>query len=227
MAKKIADCAGQILASPLFEGFDREEALGLIEALEGEIAACPAGTHLAAAGQSAPRPGVLFLLLEGQIQSVRYGLHGEQRMIDYSMPGSVLGSPQALAGEETYHNALLAGSDCLLLRLRLPEWSDDRLPVRKLERNLLRLTVQRNILLMRKVDVLSGRSVREKLLTYLRYESELQHSPEFDVPLNRQELADYIYVDRTTLSTELGKMQREGLIRFRRKHFVLLTAAQG
>jgi len=223
MTRLSKDILDEARATPLFVGFTEEEALELTSALDAAAAFVESGTVIAAAGQGVPDPASFLLLLRGQVQFVRYGLHGERCMIDYAMPGTALGIPQSLGGESSYHNSLLAGTDCTLLRLTPPSpgQPEPRLWPR-LERNLLHMTVEKNVRLMKKVDILSGRSVREKLLIYLRYESELHGSREFDIPLNRQALADYIYVDRTTLSTELWNMQRDGLLQVHRSHFVLL-----
>ncbi|MBO4677847.1 MAG: Crp/Fnr family transcriptional regulator [Oscillospiraceae bacterium] len=209
------------LSMSLFSSFSPEETGEVISALEGEIERYPRGSILVAAGQQAPAASsFFFLLLSGRVHMIRYGLQGEQCMIDYLMPGCVLGMPQAIGGARYFHNAMQAGADCTLLRLALPGQNASPL-VQRLLRNLLQVVSRQNVRLMEKVDVLSGRSVREKILIYLRIESEIHGSREFDIPLKRQELADYIYVDRTTLSHELGKMQQEGLLSVRRNHFVL------
>jgi len=222
MAKLSKEIINKALETPLFSGFSPEEAAELAEALGGTGLSFAAGSVIAAAGQSVSLPPSFLLLLAGQVQFVRYGLHGERCMIDYVMPGSALGLPQALGGEDSYHNSILAGTDCLLLRLRLPAPGEDAPALwSRLEQNLLRMEVARDIRLIRKIDILSGRSVREKIMIYLNYESDRCGSREFDIPLNRQALADYIYVDRTTLSSELGNMQRDGLLQVHRSHFVL------
>ena len=223
MAKLSNAILESALSARLFAGFDEAEAALLTDALGGEALSFPAGSVIAAAGQHASRPASILLLLAGQVQFVRYGLHGERCMIDYALSGSVLGTPQALGGEDSYHNSMVAGTDCLLLRLTPPAPGMDAPQLwPRMEQNLLRLEIERDVRLMRKIDILSGRTVREKILIYLNYESERCGSREFDIPLNRQALADYIYVDRTTLSTELWNMQRDGLLQVRRSHFVLL-----
>lgn len=79
----------------------------------------------------------------------------------------------------------------------------------------------KNLMLSRKIDHISRRTTREKLLAYLSYHAQAQGSSTFDIPFNRQELADYLSVDRSALSQELGKMKRDGLVDFSRSHFTL------
>lgn len=89
--------------------------------------------------------------------------------------------------------------------------------------NLLKISLQKNILLSNRSFLLASKTMREKILGYLTHVSLQEHSSEFDIPFNRQQLADFLNLDRTALSKELSKMQADGLIAFRKNHFRLLT----
>ena len=89
----------------------------------------------------------------------------------------------------------------------------------KLIRNLLSLAAQKNLSLSRRIFHTSAKSIRERLLSYLSWQAVKQGSREFDIVFNRQQLADYLGVDRSAMSAELGKMRREGLIQVERNHF--------
>ena len=73
-----------------------------------------------------------------------------------------------------------------------------------------------------KIDITSKRTTREKLLTYLIYRSKEEGTKSFDIPFNRQELADYLEVDRSGLSAEISKLRNERILESNKKHFVLL-----
>ena len=73
-----------------------------------------------------------------------------------------------------------------------------------------------------KITHMSKRTTRDKLLSYLSSQSNRSGSNEFDIPFNRQQLADYLSVDRSAMSSELGRMQEEGLIIYKKNHFKLL-----
>ena len=88
--------------------------------------------------------------------------------------------------------------------------------------NLLSLSAQKNLNLSRKIFHTSPKTIRGRLLSYLSDQSVRSGSRSFTIPFNRQQLADYLNVDRSALSNELSKMQREGLIRVDRNQFVLL-----
>ena len=69
---------------------------------------------------------------------------------------------------------------------------------------------------------MSKRTTRDKILSYLSAHANVKNSNEFDIPFNRQQLADYLSVDRSAMSAELGRMQNEGLIEYKKNHFRLL-----
>lgn len=97
----------------------------------------------------------------------------------------------------------------------------------KLVENLLFIMASKNILLSRKIEHISRRTTREKLLSYLSDQAFLQGSRAFDIPFSRQELADYLCVDRSAMSSELSKMQSEGIIRYRLNHFAFPDTPRG
>ena len=88
--------------------------------------------------------------------------------------------------------------------------------------NLFFAISERNRNLVRKLGYLSKRTTREKLIAYLSDEAKRQNSSSFFIPFNRQQLADFLSVDRSAMSNELGKMKNEGMIEFQKNHFILL-----
>ncbi len=91
----------------------------------------------------------------------------------------------------------------------------------KLIENMLKILATKNIMLNKKIEHLSKRTTREKLLSYLSDQAAQYGSNEFDIPFSRQELADYLSVDRSAMSNELSKLQNEGVLQFHLKHFSL------
>lgn len=90
---------------------------------------------------------------------------------------------------------------------------------------MIELLATKNILLTTKIDVLSKRTTREKILDFLANESVRHHSLEFTIPFNRQGLADYLVVDRSALSAELSKLKQAGIIDFHRDFFKILKGS--
>ena len=90
-------------------------------------------------------------------------------------------------------------------------------------RNLLGELAEKNLRLNEKLTHMGQRTTRAKLMSYFSAEAQRRGGYEFDIPFSRQQLADYLGVERSGLSLELGKMRREGLLNFHKSHFVLKT----
>ena len=92
----------------------------------------------------------------------------------------------------------------------------------RLIENMVRIIADKNRELMRKVEVVSKRTIREKLLAYLSIQAQLQDSRYFELPFGRVELAEYLCVDRSALTRELEKMKSDGLIDYDKNCFRIL-----
>ena len=88
-------------------------------------------------------------------------------------------------------------------------------------RNLLENMAEKNLRFNEKLTHMGKRNTREKLLSYLSAEAQKHGTSEFDIPFSRQQLADYLSVERSAMSTELGKLRDEGMLSFRKNHFCL------
>ena len=89
--------------------------------------------------------------------------------------------------------------------------------------NLFQILSKENIELIQKIENVSQKTIRDKVLTFLSNEAQKNHSNEFDIQFNRQDLADYLNVDRSAMSFELSKLQKEGLIKYNKNHFELIS----
>ncbi|MDR1815601.1 MAG: Crp/Fnr family transcriptional regulator [Clostridiales Family XIII bacterium] len=97
----------------------------------------------------------------------------------------------------------------------------------KLIRNMIGILAEKNILLSQKMEHITQRTTKEKLLSYLGEIARQRGSKSFDIPFNRQELADYLSVERSALSAEMSKLRKAGVIDYRKNHFALLREPDG
>ena len=88
--------------------------------------------------------------------------------------------------------------------------------------NVVNIIAQSAYIARLRVFAIAQPRLKDRIMTFLTEKSKHFHSNEFDIPYNRQELADFLCTDRTTLSSELGKLQSNGVIKFHKNHFVLL-----
>ena len=217
MRKTQENFLNDALGTPLFRGIGRDETAELIRLMQGEIFSFGSGQSIMEETEGEPEKHLL-LLLSGMVQLVRYSEKGVRYMIDYTLPGDVIGYTDVYGGAHNHRCFYIAGRRSILLRLKPYEGDDAALLT--FNNNLLGIISNKNESLIRKVDITSHRSVRGKILLYLAYESR-EKGKSFNIPLNRQELADYICVDRTTLSSTLSTLQKEGLIKTEKAHFEL------
>ncbi len=96
----------------------------------------------------------------------------------------------------------------------------------KLLNNLLLISIQKSMMLSTRSFHTSPKSARGRVMAYLNSMAMKTHRTEFDIPFDRQHMADYLNLDRTALSKELGRMRDDGLITFRKNHFKILSANQ-
>lgn len=89
-------------------------------------------------------------------------------------------------------------------------------------KNMLSMIARKNIMLNQKMEILSKRTTREKLLAFFNTQVQMNHSKKFSIPYNREGLAFYLCVDRSALSRELSNMQDEGLLKFNKNEFEIL-----
>ena len=87
--------------------------------------------------------------------------------------------------------------------------------------NIIRILASKNLFLTKKVEFVSQRTTRQKLLAYLSEEGRRKKSAEFEIPFNRQQLADFLAVERSAMSAELSKLQKEGILEYRKNRFLL------
>ena len=94
----------------------------------------------------------------------------------------------------------------------------------RLVRNMLKILAEKNMTLTQKIGHMGKRTTREKILSYLSEQAKKAGGESFTIPLNRQEMADYLAVDRSAMSKELGRLKEEGQISFHKNQFQLLKA---
>ena len=88
--------------------------------------------------------------------------------------------------------------------------------------NLLRMIAEKNLRLNQKIDFMSQKTTKEKLLSYLFAQAKQTGSSDFSIPFDRQALADYLGVERSAMSAELSKLRKEGKIDYYKNHFRIL-----
>lgn len=153
------------------------------------------------------------------------GFLGQHKSDDPLPPGDIFGESYAIRTNCALEVSLYAEQNSTVLYLNVSKMMT--LCSRacefhnQLTRNLLSVLAERNFQLGQKLEHMTKRTTREKLLSYLSSEARRSGSSSFDIPFNRQQLADYLSVDRSAMSNELCHLRDEGLISFQKNHFTV------
>ena len=198
---------------PLFTGIDRDDMAGLLACLGGRVVSLAKGAPLFLEGDPAQNIGVV---LDGSVQIVRDDFYGNRSVLAAVPPGGLFAEAFACAGLETLPVSVIARQDGAVLLLdcrRILQGCSSACSFHsRLIFNLLQGIAEKNLMLTRKIRYMSRKTTREKLMEFLLDQAKQQGSGEFVIPYDRQALADYLGVDRSAMSAEIGNLRRAGLI---------------
>ena len=170
--------------------------------------------------------GELGILLSGAVQVVQMDYYGNRSILSEMGAGELFGEEFACAEVPELPVSVVASEPCevMLIDCRhiLHTCAHNCAHHQQMIYNLMRNMAQKNITYHQRIEITSKRTTREKLLAYLTLTAKREGKRSFEIPFDRQELADYLEVERSGLSAEIGKMKREGIIACERNRFTLL-----
>ncbi len=141
-------------------------------------------------------------------------------------PGHIYGLESAYAGEQTYKDSLIAREKTLVMFMnkhRVITPCANRCRRHDIVvKHLMQMVARSNMKLLDKITHLSKKTIRDKLMSYFTTMARKKGSNYFDLPYNKTELANYLSVDRSAMSTELARMKEDGLIDFEKRQFHLI-----
>lgn len=217
------EISSTMAGAPLFRNIPAAELGELLTCMGAVRRRYRRGEIVLRRGDRAERLG---LVLSGAVHVVKEDFWGNRTIVGLAEPGDVFAESYACLGSEPLEVTVLAVSDTEVLFLEAARavagcgrGCDAH---SQLSRNLLALLAGRNLALTRKMGHMARRTTREKVLSFLSAQAMRSGGSEFDIPLDRQQLADYLAVDRSALSAVLGKLRDEGILSFQKNHFRLL-----
>ena len=212
----------QLQQSMLFRGMTELEITKALQVLEAHEKSFQKGETLLIAGTITERMG---LVLEGSVTIESNDAWGNRTIISHVGQGQVFAETYALLENEPMLVEVTASEDCRVLFLRsgriqslknsLEPWA------LKYITNLLTISMHKNLILSGRSFHTAPKTIRGRVMAYLNSVSLQKHSREFDIPFDRQQLADYLNLERSALSKELGKMQKDKLILCKKNHFLI------
>lgn len=211
-----------IASSKLFEGICADEIIGLLPCLSATEQNYKKDSYIYHMGDTTTKIG---LVISGCVHLVKEDYWGNHTILSEVMPGEFFGEAYACLKTESLAISCVSTEPTTIIFLDIQKiitvcTSACNFHTRLIQ-NLMMVLAQKNVLLTQKLDHISKRSTRDKLLSYLSAQAAKQHSNTFTIPFNRQQLADYLSVDRSAMSSELCKLRDQGLLTFYKNSFTL------
>lgn len=206
---------------PLFRGATPEQLRELLDCLSARERSYVRGEAILRAGEVTD---AVCLVLAGGVTIENDDAWGNRSILQHLAQGQVFAEAYACLPGEPLMVTARAAEDSRVMFLQVSGLlgcggcGSQALLIR----NLLDIAARKNLALSQRIFHTSAKTIRGRLRSYLSEQAVRRGSRSFTIPFDRQQLADYLGVDRSALSAELGKMQREGLLRVNRSHFELL-----
>ena len=211
------------IRSPLFDGVHAGDMEGMLGCIGYHVKDYAKGQIIAFEEENINHVGVV---LSGAVDMVKEDLWGGRTMLVRSYPEDIFGETFACGEDSLSLVSFTAAEDSKVLFLsfcRVMHTCTNACQFHQtLIENMVRLIARKNRELMRKIEVVSKKSLREKILAYLSIQAQGQGKKQFEIPLGRVEWAEYLNADRSALTRELAKMKEEGLIDYRKNSFTIL-----
>ena len=211
-----------IRSSQLFSGISEGELTAMLSCLKAERRDFPKDAFVLRAGDTAESIG---LVLSGSVLIIQEDVWGNRNILSKMGTGQTFAAAFACAPGSVLNMSVIAETPVAAMFLNVKRILNVCPSAcahhSRMIRNLLGELAEKSLRFSEKLTHMGQRSTRAKLMSYFSAEAQRLGKYEFDIPFSRQQLADYLAVERSGLSLELGKMSGEGLIDFHKSHFIL------
>ncbi|MDR1085041.1 MAG: Crp/Fnr family transcriptional regulator [Deltaproteobacteria bacterium] len=210
--------------SPLFRGISETELSSLVKCAGCTFRSFKKNDHIYQAGDFVREIGIVAI---GGVRLVKNDAWGNSNLIAEVSVGEMFAESVVCGGVGVLPVSVIAAKDTTVMffdfQRIITTCSSACVFHTILIRNMISLFARRNVMLAGKMEHITKRTTKEKILSYLSEQSKLSGSKSFNIPFNRQELADYLSVERSALSAEMSKLKAGSIINYRKNHFELLA----
>lgn len=207
----------------LFENIAENDLNAMLECLGGKFQYYNKNEIIIAEGEPAKYVGIV---LEGEVQIVGNDYYGNRSIVANVEPSQLFGESFACAGVEAMPLDVIASKNAEVLLIDCRRITTSCCNAcsfhSQMVFNLMKVMAVKNLMFHQKIEITSKRTTREKLMAYLYSQAKKNGSKSFSIPYDRQGLADFLEVERSGLSSEIGKLQREGVFENKKNYFKLL-----
>lgn len=213
---------------PLFEGIEAQDMDAMLACLGGKVLKVRKNQIILAEGEKAEFVGIV---LEGSVQIVKEDYFGNRSIVTQVDAGELFGESFACANVAALPVSVVAARDSSVMLIdchRITVSCSNACSFHsRMIFNLLKVVATKNLMFNQKIEVTSKRTTRQKLMTYLLQQAKRAGNNAFTIPYDRQALADYLEVERSAMSAEIGKLRKEGVLESEKNYFRLLQAPDG
>ena len=208
----------------IFHGMSEDEIADSLEFFHANEQHFKKGTAILRAGAVTDKMG---LVMDGSVTIESDDVWGNRTILSSVEAGQFFAETYSLLPDEPMLVNVVANEDCRILFLKIG--SLKRLQSNmgqwmiRFVSNLLMISTHKNLMLSGRSFHTAPKTIRGRVMNYLNSVSIQKHANEFNIPFDRQQLADYLNLERTALSKELGKMKRDGLIDFYKNTFKIIV----
>lgn len=207
----------------LFEEIEEENLTAMLDCLGAKVFSVKKDMTIFCEGTPAKYIG---LILSGAVQMVQDDFYGNRSIVTSIGENGLFGESFACAGITSLPVSFIASKDCEIMLIDCKRITNTCCNACSFHKqvifNLLHLVARKNLDFHQKIEIISKRSTKEKLMTYLLSVAKQTGSSSFTIPYDRQALADYLGVERSAMSAEIGKLRKEGIIECQKSHFTIL-----
>ena len=207
----------------LFEGIRQEDLLPMLGCLGAKLGRFQRNQIIFSEGDEAKYLGIV---LSGSVQIVNEDFHGNRTIVSRAGEGELFCESFACAGVKTLPVSAVAAEDCVVAfvdsRRICVSCSNACAFHSRTVQNLLKVVSERNLQFHQKMEITAKRTTREKLMSYLLAQAKQAGSNCFTIPYDRQELADFLQVERSAMSAEISKLRADGILESKRNYFRIL-----
>lgn len=209
-------------SNALFQDVKREDLESMLTCLNAAEKSYKKGNFILLKGDSVTNIGIV---IKGMVHVLQEDRGGTQVIIANLEQGDIFAETFVCAKLSHIPVSVLSVTDTVILWINytriLTTCSSTCVFHTKLIENMLKLVASKNLILNQKMEILSKRTIREKLLLYLQIQQGQEGNNPFTIPFSRSGLADYLCIDRSAMSRELCKMREEGLLTFQKNIFTI------
>ncbi|WP_329385365.1 Crp/Fnr family transcriptional regulator [Anaerofustis butyriciformans] len=162
------------------------------------------------------------IILKGEISVISEDFWGNKNIISTLSEGNIFAEIFSLKNNIPLNVSVVSNENSTILFINVNEIINKTRNFIFIK-NLMNIISTKTLMLNRKNELLSKRTIREKVMTFLSQQAISANNNSFKIPFSREEMADFLAVDRSALSRELSKMKKEGIIAYNKNNFTLIT----